>query len=303
MKQVNRMKPARYARLFSRFARAACILSLLSLVACKNEPKPEELKGDVVATVYNYKLYKSDLADMVPDGATAEDSLRITSNYINNWVHDMVLMHKAEENLSAQQKNVQKQLEDFRKSLIIYAYEKELVQQKLDTVVSDQEIETYYEQNQQNFELKDNIIKVTYVKVDKKTPQLAKLRTLYKSDKPQDKQELEKFCRQFAQNYFLDDNSWLLFDDLLKEIPIETYNKELFLQNNRFVEVADSASYYFVNIKGFKIKNSASPLAFERDNIRSMILNKRKQELIDRMSKDLYNEANNNGHIQVNQKK
>jgi len=280
-----------------------CVLFAATFTACEPEQKPGEKKGEVLARVYKYTLYASDLADLVPDGSTEADSLRITSNYINSWVHDMVLMQKAEQNLSAQQKNVEKQLEDYRRSLVIYAYEKELVRQKLDTVVGAEEIENYYLQNEQNFQLKDNIIKVVYVKVDKKAPQLAKLRTLYKSDKPQDLQELEKYCRQFAQNYFLDEDAWLLFDDLLKEIPIETYNKELFLQNNRFVEVADSASYYFVNIKGFKIKNSLSPLAFERENIRNIILNKRKQELIDRMKKDLYRQAMDDGEIVINQKK
>jgi hypothetical protein len=77
----------------------------------------------------------------------------------------------------------------------------------------------------------------------------------------------------------------------LKEIPIETYNKELFLKNNRFVEVTDSLHYYFVNIKGFKIKNSISPLAFEKDNIRTIIINKRKLQLINSMKEDVYKTA------------
>lgn len=271
----------------------------LLLPSCKMEQQKEEDKGEVVAQVYNYKLYKSDLADMVPGGKSKEDSARIIDNYINSWVHEMVLYHKAEQNLSAQQKNVDKQLEDFRRSLVVYAYEKELVRQKLDTVVGEEEIGQYYDLHQQDFELKDNILNVVYVKVDKKAPQLAKLRTLYKSDKPADKQDLEKYCKQFAQNYYLEENTWLLFDDLLKEIPIQTYNKELFLQNNRFVEVADSSSYYFVNIKGFKIRNSISPLAFERENIRNIILNKRKQELTEKMKKDLLAEAQSSGEIKI----
>lgn len=257
-------------------------------------------KGPLVAQVYAYRLYNSELAEMIPDGTSAADSLRMASNLINTWVHEMVLLHKAEQNLAAKAKNVEKQLQDYRNSLITYAYEKELVRQKLDTNVTPAEIETYYQSNQQNFELKDNIIKVIYVKVDKKAPQLPRLRNLCKSDKPQDLQELDKYCRQFAQNYFLDEDSWLFFDDLLKEIPIETYNKELFLENNRYIEVADSASLYFVNIKGFKIKNSISPLAFEKENIRNIILNKRKQELVERMKKDIYREAVENGEIQVN---
>lgn len=123
---------------------------------------------------------------------------------------------------------MEKQLVDYKNSLIIYAYEKELVRQRLDTIVSDAMIQEYYNVHPKDFELKDNILKVVYVKVNKKVPNLTKLRTLIKSDKPKDKIELEVYCKQFGQNYFLDDNVWLLFEDLLKEVPIETYNKELF---------------------------------------------------------------------------
>jgi hypothetical protein len=183
--------------------------------------------------------------------------------------------------------------------LITYAYENELVKQKLDTTVADQEIEKYYTSNASDFQLKDNIIKVIYVKVNKKAPNIAKLKQLYKSESPKDKEQLASYCHQFALNFYLDDNSWLLFDDLLKEIPIQTYNKELFLQNNRYVEVSDSASSYFLNIKGFKTRNSISPLSFEKENIKNIILNKRKLQLISKMKEDVYNDAANNSKIEI----
>jgi hypothetical protein len=256
-------------------------------------------KGRVVATVYGYSLYESDLADAVPSGLTTEDSTRRAENFINSWVREMLLLSKAQSNLPAQDKEMEKKLEAYRNSLIIYAYETELVHQKLDTVVTEEEIATYYEEHAADFQLRDNIVRVIYVKVDNKAPNLPKVKNWVKSEKPADREELDKYCRQFATNYYLDDESWLLFDDLLKEVPIQTYNRELFLQNNRFIEVADSSSTYFLNIKGFMTRNSQSPLAFEKENIRNIILNKRKLELIDRMHDDLYKEAVNNNSIKI----
>ena len=211
----------------------------------------------------------------------------------------MLIVRKAEENLSDEKKNVEKQLQDYRNSLITYAYERELISQKLDTVVADQEIEAYYNANKRNFELKDNIAKVRYIKVNKKAPYLDRVRKWYKSDNTKDIQSLQSYCIQFAENYYMDDNTWLLFDDLLKEIPIETYNKELFLQNNRYVEVEDSLSLYFVNIKGFMVKNSASPLSFEKQNIRNIIINKRKLELIGKMKNDVFNSARTSKDFEI----
>ena len=272
-------------------------LSLALNYSCKKNKKPN---GTVIARVYDNYLTKEDVVNIVPKGTKAADSLILMKKYISHWESEALLLHQAELKLNDEQKNVSKQLKDYRNSLITYTYEKELVSQQLDTSISRQEIETYYNQHKNNFELKDNIIKVVYIKVNKKSPHLDKLRVWYKSEDKRDKSALENYCRQYAENFYLDENAWLLFDDLLKEIPIQaTYNKEAFLQNNRFVEVADQYNLYFVNIKGFQIKNSISPLSFETENIRNIILNKRKLALIIKMKEEVEREARTNHEIEI----
>ena len=273
---------------------------LILFGACKRK---EETTADqnrkVIARANTAYLYEDEMKDIVPFGTSTKDSLELIKKYIDNWVHETLVIQKAESNLSEDKKNVEKQLQDYRNSLITFAYEKELVNQKLDTVVTQNEIEEYYNNNKANFELRDNIIKVIYIKVNKTAPEMKKVKNWYKSDEPKDKEQLASYCHQFAANFYLDDNSWLFFDDLLKEIPIQTYNKELFLQNNRLVEVSDSLYNYFVNIKGFKIRNSLSPISFETENIKNIILNKRKLQLIAKMKEDVYNDAVNNNKIEI----
>jgi hypothetical protein len=273
----------------------SCI-ALLLFPCCKKKADP---KQGAIARVYDNYLYSDEVRNLVSKGTKKEDSLVLIRKFINSWTNEMLTLHKAEENLNDVQKDVEKQLKDYRSSLITYIYEKELISQKLDTLVNSAEIENYYQKNKNNFELKDNIIKVLYVKVNKKAPNLQKIKMLYRSDVPKDREALAGYCSQYAENFYLDDNQWLLFDDLLKEIPIQpTYNKELFLQNNRFIEVSDSTSLYFVNIKGFQIKNSISPLAFEKENIKNIILNKRKLELINTMKDEIYKEAQRSGDVE-----
>ncbi len=275
-----------------------CFFLTGALVSCNTHEKSASDRI-AIARVNDDYLYIDNIRDIVPLGTASKDSIELLNKHIDNWIHETLVIQKAEDNLSETQKNVDKQLMDYRNSLITYAYEKELVTQKLDTVVTNEEIEKYYESNQGNFELKDNIIKVVYVKVNKKAPGINNLRKWYKSDNVKDKEHLADYCHQFAENFYLNDNSWLLFDDLLKEIPLQAYNKELFLQNNRFVEVNDSTNNYFLNIKGFKIRNSRSPLSFEVENIKNIILNKRKLQLITKMKEDVYNDAANNNKIEI----
>ncbi|MBA3971711.1 MAG: peptidyl-prolyl cis-trans isomerase [Bacteroidetes bacterium] len=274
------------------------ILSLILFYSCGSTTEKDGSRIAIARAGDDY-LYSDEIRDIVPAGTPAIDSTELIRKYIDNWVRESLVIQKAESNLTEEQKNVDKQLRDYRNSLITYSYEKELVKQKLDTIVAETDIVDYYNNNKADFELKDNIIKVIYVKVDKKAPGIDKLKKWYKSDNMKDREQLASYCHQFAANFYLDDNSWLLFDDLLKEIPIQTYNKELFLQNNRFVEVSDSLNSYFVNIKGFKTRNSLSPIEFEKENIKNIILNKRKLQLISKMKEDVYNEGANNKKIEI----
>jgi hypothetical protein len=274
------------------------IIGLLSLLSCSR--KIEEQTTEVpVARVFESKLFPSDLKNIVPSDISAKDSAALIKNYIDKWVQEELVLRYAEKNLSDEQKNIDKQIGEYRKNLIIYTYETELLRQKLDTVVSPQEIEKYYDEHPSDFELKDNIVKVCYVKVSKKAPNIDKVKRWYISTNPKDQDLLKSYCIQFAENFFIDDNTWLLFDDLIKEVPISDYNPELFLKSNKNIEVSDSASIYFLNIKGFKIKDGVSPLSFEKNNIRNIIVNKRKLKLVDDMKKQVYQNAKENNNFEV----
>ncbi len=249
--------------------------------------------------MYDRYLYSDDLMNLIPENATPEDSIQIVKNFIENWIRHHVVLRKAEDNLPAESKNVQKQLDEYRNSLIMYAYERELIRQNLDTVVSDDEIQKYYDDNPNNFELKDNIVKAFYFQVNSNAPKLDKVRLWFRSDKTKDRQLLDEYCHQFASDFSINDETWILFDDLLKKVPLKTYDKEQFLKNNRYVEITDSNRIYFVHIKGFMIKEGLSPLSFERDNIRDIIINKRKLRLVQEMEKVAYEEALRNSDFEI----
>lgn len=259
-------------------------------------------KEDVIlATAFDYTLYQSDIKGIVPAGTSKTDSISIIKNYIDNWIKQKIILQKADKNLNSDQKNFEQQLEDYKNSLIIYSYETKLINQLLDTNISNDEIEKYYNNNADNFQLKDNIIKVNYVKLDINSPLKAKFKNMVfsKKDDNDEKSQLIDLATKHAVNFFLDDDSWLLFDDLLKEIPIETYDQEAYLKSNRTIESKDENFYYLIHIKDFKIRETTSPISFEKDNIRNIIINKRKLELIEKMQKEAYDQAVKNNDFKI----
>ena len=269
---------------------SGCLFSLL-LLSCNKNNSSNTAGERVIARVYDRYLYAEDLHNIVPKGTSKSDSISIIKSFVQNWINQQTVLKKAEDNLDDESKNVDRKLEEYRNSLITYIYESELVKQKLDTNISDQEIEKYYNDHQNNFQLKNNILQVLYFKLPKTAPKIDKVRVWYKSQQEKDRKLLEEYCFQFATDYYFNDEEWLLFDELLKKVPINTYDQEQFLRNNRTIEIPDSASLFFINIKGFKIKESMSPLSFERDNIRNLIINARKLDLIREMEKDAYQDA------------
>jgi len=276
------------------------IISLISLISCNNAADKKIDSGDnPIARVYEKKLYLSDFAANLPRQLNKKDSLLFVNTYREQWILNELLLHQAENNLPDDQKNIEKEIDEYRKNLLVYRYETELVKQKLDTSVGQQEIEQYYIAHQQNFMLKDNIVKVSYVKVSVKAPTIDKVKKWYASAEAKDRDNLKKYCIQYADNFFIDDNMWLLLDDVMKEIPLREYNPELFLKTTRHIEMSDSLFNYFLFIKDFKIKNMPSPLSFEQDDIRQVIINKRKLKLIEEMKRSVYEQAKENSNFEV----
>ncbi len=260
----------------------------------------KDTHGKTIATVYEARLYESDLVALNTKEKNKEDSLALVKEFINNWVKQQLLLKKANENLTDEEKNVTQQLDEYRNSLIIYLYEKELVRQRLDTLLSEQEIQEFYDANKNNFEQKSNILQLNYVKYEKTRNDVNKIRAKMQNATVDNDYAFIDYCQKNAANYFFKSSIWLEFNDLLKEVPIKTYDQEQFIQNNKNIEVFDDKYIYFVKILNFKIKNSISELPFVKDVIKATILNNRKVKLMEELERKMMDDALNTNDIKIN---
>lgn len=121
------------------------LIMILTLASCQNSRNGN---GDkIVATVYDKILYQSDLQDVLYEGISFNDSLVRTKAFIDKWIRRQLLIHQAENTIDKSELDFSRQMEDYRNSLIIYKYESMLVEQNLDTVISEEEIEKYLKDN------------------------------------------------------------------------------------------------------------------------------------------------------------
>ena len=278
---------------------AISLLALLVLLpACSR--KVEE-KSPVVVSVYNQELLASDLEGIVPAGLSPEDSIAIVNNYIDQWIRQAVILEKASKNVT---EDFERELREYKNNLLVYTYERQILDQNLDTVVTDAQIEDYYRQHKAEFTLKNSIVKAVYVVAPVKAPAVAKLKKIVARGTFSEKDiiELEETASHNGFTGYYDVETWIPFYTFQTTVPVTTYNENLFLKQHRSITLSDDSLFYAARILDYKVTDDISPLDFQRDNIRAIILNHRKVEALERLRSDLLAEAEKGGHVKRNDK-
>lgn len=251
-----------------------------------------------LARVYETILYQDELSVLVPNDLHGEDSLLWVRQYVDRWARNQILLAKAAFNLGDEVKEIEQLVSDYRNDLIKFRYQEAIVNKFLDTTVTEDQILQYFEANRSNFELKENIVRAFYLITVPDAPKLNDAREWMQSRKAEDLKALEDYALQYARSYSLRDSSWLSFDQIARLVPIQTYNQQEFLQRNRFVEVQDSSSLYLLNIWDYQIRDGLSPLTYVRSTIKSIILNQRRRNLLDKIEQELLDEAIQKDHYE-----
>jgi hypothetical protein len=252
-----------------------------------------------IAKAYNKYLYLKDLEGIVPQNSHGNDSILIVKAFVNQWLKEQAIQHQAEENIKLDNQNIEKQLEVYKRSLIRFNYEQNLIAQKLDTIVTDNEIATYYQKNKSNFELRKPILKASYIKLPIDAPKIGMVKNLFVSKDLRDIDLLEKYCFKYSPNFSLQDTAWHYLDELEQILPINTVTEGNNFKLNRIFEITENNTLYLLILRDSKYKDSLSPIAFERDNIKNLILNQRKLTLINQMERSVFDEAQKNKELEV----
>jgi len=268
------------------------LLSSCDFIKIKKETAEGELVRKPIARVGNSYLFQDELIGIAPTGVEAEDSIARVTAYVDSWIRKQLVINEAMKNIDIDELEVERKVLDYRYSLIGYEYQNYYIKKNLDDSVSDEEIEAYYKEGLDNFILKQNIIQGTYIKVPKSAPRTKKIKDLMFSKKSKDQVELKSYCIGFSAAYHLSDSSWIEFDKLVVNSPLsEIPNKVQFLRSYNYYETTDNDFLYFLKIQAYKISDNVSPLEFVKQDIKNIILNKRKVELARKLEDDVYENA------------
>jgi hypothetical protein len=270
------------------------------LLGCASCKETYDHKGKTpLVEVNKHFLYKEDLMTVLPTGLSAEDSTQFAERYIRNWVEENLLYDKAQANIP-DNAEIDKLVENYRRALIIHTYQQALISQKLTHEIPEQEMTDYYNQNKQLFRLETPMIKGLFIKVPLTAPQLNNVRRWYKTMTQEAVDHLEKYNLQNGVKYEYFYDHWLPVTEMLDLLPLKVPSPETYVNQNRHVELKDTAFYYFLNVSDYRAAGEEKPFEAARDEVKELLLNRKRVEFMDGVKEDLYRQAEKKKEITYN---
>nr|WP_262903993.1 hypothetical protein [Polaribacter gangjinensis] len=256
----------------------------------------EEEEEEIVAMVNDQKLFKDDIKSILPENYTKNDSTLLVKSFINNWALKQLLLSKAEENSSLETTNeINKLVNEYRESLLINNYKEMLINQQLDTTIYSNEIEDFYNINKENFKLNEDLIKIKYLHFDHKVVNKNELIRLFRSERIDDLEALQKQQLSFKQFQFNTD-IWTSVDKVATILP---FSRDILLNKTKYLEKQDSIGLYLISINDVLVRNETAPLSYIKPQIKQMILHRRKIELIKDIEKIILQDATKNNNFKT----
>jgi len=137
-----------------------------------------EIKNDsdkTLARVFNHKLMASDMEGMFADSPSPQDSALLANSFVEKWVRENLLMQEAEKKIP-KDLDIDELVRNYRSSLIKHNYEKLIIELQLDSTVTENDINAYYELNKEQFKLEYPLYQLNHVKIPSTSPNIAKVR-------------------------------------------------------------------------------------------------------------------------------
>ena len=272
------------------------LIALAAVSACQMVHRVSdtaaELFGDaVVARVGEHRLMRSELAAYIPAGVSSEDSLALAQSYIKSWAEDLIFLDMAEKHLSAEEKDVTKDLEDYRRTLLKYRYEERYINDRLDTLISDEAVRNYYREHMDKFLVDRPLLKVRYMIIPADSRSLKTIRELMSSDDAMDAIAADSLAFTAALRYVDSSDAWMDAIILARELGTDEVSMMSALRNRTIEFVGDDGLLRVAYVVDMVQKGSPAPLDYCEERIKDVLLSARKHELVGGLERDLLNDA------------
>ena len=284
--------------------RKCALLIALLAVSCQMVHRvtdtAAELFGDaVVARVGEHRLMRSELAEYIPAGVSSEDSLGLAQQYIKAWAEELLFLDMAESRLSKEEQDVSKELEEYRRTLLKYRYEERYINERLDTLISDEEVRNYYQEHTDKFLVERPLLKARYMIIPADSRSLKKIKELMSSDDAMDAIAADSLAFTTALRYVDSSDNWMDAILLARDLGTDEVSMMKALKGRSIELKGDDGNLRVAWVVDIVQKGSPAPLDYCAERIKDVILSARKHELVSGLEQDLLKDALGKGKFVI----
>lgn len=264
-------------------------LFLLLLISCDFNKKSD---NNYVARVGEEFLDYSYLNDLIPKNISFEDSVELANKIISEWATSKLLLQNAQNNLNENEKeSIDEKSKKYRDNLILSDYKNKISKNNPDTVVTDNEIKVFYENNSKNFTLYNEIIQGRYLKLNKNNFNINEIKRRFNRFNLADRYFFDSISIQLL-NYSFNDSTWINKNLFFNKIPTLNNDEiQRIVKNNLFYIKEDSLALYLIKINKYKKANDYAPLDYIYERIRELISNRKRIDYLIKIEKELIEDA------------
>ncbi|MDA9025726.1 peptidyl-prolyl cis-trans isomerase [Flavobacteriaceae bacterium] len=273
------------------------IISLIVLYSC--DYINQDNLDTPIARVNDSYLYQKDIKNLIFENTSKDDSTLIVTNFINRWATKQLLIDQSIINLTQEKQDAYNDLvNQYKTDLYIEAYKSSIVAKRLDSIITIEELEKFYNQNKENFKLNDDLLKIRYIHIDENFSNTKELVEKFKRFDSIDKNELTNLSIKFKA-FNLNDSIWIKNDLLIGVLPVLKQNNNQLLKKTNFTQLQDSLGVYLVQIEAVLKTNDIAPLSYVKPTIEQIVINKRKQEILKKIEKEITIDAIKNKNFEL----
>ena len=172
-------------------------------------------------------------------------------------------------------------------------YEERYINERLDTLISDEEVRAYYKEHRDRFLVARPLLKTRYMVIPSNSRSLKAIKGLMASDDAAETLAADSLAFTAALRYVDSSDAWMDAILLARELGTDEVSMMKALKG-RFIEFPDEAGNLRVAyVVDMVRKGEPAPLEYCTERIREIILSARKHELVSGLERDLLMDARN----------
>ena len=269
----------------------------LSLAACGAGSKNQAQTP--LARYGKHYLYAEDLGELGRYEQT-EDSLFYLELYIQKWLEDRLIEEQAQAEIRSDE-NMEKLVEQYRKSLLVAAYEQKILSELVDSIISPEDVFAYYEANKEQYQAGMDWIRCYFLKIPTDLDGLDEMRGLFgQEDSEEAFLRIKDFCAKNKDKvtYILDENTWIRLDRVVAQLPKNTFSQRN-LRVGATLDKKEGEYVYLFRILELRGREDAAPLQQVQQSIRNILLHQKRQQALRTWRQERFETAKKAGHFEV----